>query len=192
MKSKWTGRIGKASLAVVACLWLGAWACNAAQWFQIIGNLLPIAGSTLTAFETFQNKGMLPSGDQAAISNYTTSAQTILSDIGTDVKGFQDTGDTTKIVLIQNLLQNLKTQTGDLLTALQVRDPQRRAEIQAFTDAILQDATDLAGLVPAVKRPQGIVAMSNNTHMEIQMRTSLPKARSLQDMFQSRLTNLPK
>jgi hypothetical protein len=176
----------KAIFAIAMSVWLMAFTCTAAQWFSLVNALLPLATQIATQFYTFANKGTLSAAETAAIQQYSTDAQTIFGDIGTDVKAWQTNPDPSKLAHINVLLAQLKTQSADLVTKFQISD----SNTLNFINALVADAIDLAGLIPIIVTPPA--AGAHNTTVEVRMRTSLPKARSLIDVFKHRLANLPK
>lgn len=157
--------------------------CSSAQWFALVNALLPLATQVAVQFYTYSHKGTITPADAANIQKFSSAAQTIFRDIGADVTAWQSSKDPSKLAHINDLLTNLKGQAGDLLAALQVKDP----NTLAFITAIVQDALDLAGLIPIVVHPQA----NGASHYEYRTQVSLPKAKSLEDVFKSRLANLP-
>lgn len=172
-------KVTRASLAIL--LSIAIVGCTAQQWFQLVNALLPLATDIAIQFATFAGKGTLPPAQAAAIKTYSTDVQTIFSDIGADVTVWQTTTDPSKLAHITALLATLKTQSAALIATFQITDP----NTLAFITAIVQDSVDLAGLVPVIVHPAA-------GKMEITMRTNLPKAKSLEDVFKARAANLPK
>lgn len=173
-------KVTRAGLAIL--LSLAIVGCTAQQWFQLVNALLPLATDIAIQFATFANKGTIPASQAAAIQKYSTDAQTIFKDISADVTAWQTTQDPSKLAHINSLLAQIKTQATDLISAFQITDP----NTLAFITALVQDSVDLAGLIPVIVHP----AVAGK--MEVRMRTNLPKAKSLQEVFKSRAANLPK
>jgi hypothetical protein len=162
--------------------------CTAQQWFKLVEALLPLAAQIATQFYTYSNNGTLTPADAANIQKFSTDAQTILTDIGNDVTAWQTTADPSKLAHINALLAQLKTQANDLTSILQVKNP----NTLAFINGIVADAIDLAGLIPIIETSPPAVTASRRTITVVRMRTSLPKAKSLEDVFKARLASLPK
>lgn len=156
--------------------------CTAAQWFQLVNALLPLATDIAVQFATYSGRGTLSAADAANIQKYSGDVKVLFADIGADVAAWQSTKDPSKLAHIDALLAQIKTQSTELIAILQVKD----TNTLAFITAIVQDSIDLAGLIPIIVHPPVAGAM------EVRMRVSVPKAKSLEDVFKSRLANLPK
>lgn len=174
----------KRKLSVVALCCLLVVGCTSAQWFALVKALLPLATDIAIQFSTFANKGTVPAAEVAQIQKYSGDVQTLFGEIGVDVTAWQTDKNPSRLEHISVLLSQIKTQSADLLNTLQFKDH----NTQAFIVAIIQDAVDLAGLIPVVVTP--VPPAKGST--EIQMRTSLPKAQALKAVFKFRLANLPK
>ena len=175
------------AVCLIAVLAIG---CTAQQWFQLVNALLPLATDIAVQFYTYSNKGTLSAAEAAAIQKYSTDVQAIFQDIGADVTAWQTSKDPSRLAHITALLANLKTQSAALITqfGLSPSDP-----TTAFITALVQDAVDLAGLIPIVVQTRSSTIDGTETrYYKVTMRISLPKAQSLVDVFKSRVANLPK
>lgn len=174
---------GKMFLAVAMSLWLTAFTCNTQQWFQLISALLPLATQVALQFQTFASHGQISAADQAAIATYTASAKTILKDIGDAVNLVQTGGSAaTGAQKAADLIKQLQGESNSLLAALQVKD----TNTLAFIQAMLMDAADLAALLPVIVHPAG--AARAELHAS---RVDAAKAADLKQTFETRLRNLP-
>jgi hypothetical protein len=120
-------------------------------------------------------------GDAAKVRLFITEGQKVLKDIGDDIATYKNTKDPSTIAHINSLVQQLKLQSNDLLAALQIKD----ANTVAFITAIVQDAVDLAGLIPVIAAPRA----NDSRTVVITQPKSDPKA--LKAVFKLRVANLP-
>jgi hypothetical protein len=149
-KQKTIWRCGIALLAAFCVVLCG---CTAQQWFQVIGALIPIVGNTVTAFGDFGASlkgGALTPQQSAAIQNYTADAQTVFTDVGNDVAGWTSSTSASVATNVANLLNQLSTQTNQLIPALGVKDPTVLQGAETFTTTILADAADMLKLIPLI------------------------------------------
>lgn len=171
------------AVTVLALLIIG---CNAAQWFQLIDSLLPLAIQVAAQFYSYANHGAVSAEDQALIQEYSSSAKNILQTIQNAVNAVQNPADISAIQKVDALLRQLQNESDVLLTSLHVKD----ANTIAFVKAMLADAADLAALVPVI--PTAGSPAKTRAIISGQIRQAMPRAKSLQDVFKARLENLPK
>jgi hypothetical protein len=172
-------------LPLVAILLVG---CSAAQWFKVIGSLLPLAAQVATQFYAFSNKGTVDADDQKLIQEYTANAQNLLATISNAVKAITDPADISDIQKVDALLKQLQTDSNVLLASLHVKD----ANTVAFVNALLADAVDLAGLVPVVTPSPGPITQTKTRAAVItQVRMSTVRGSALKPIFEARLKGLP-
>jgi hypothetical protein len=181
-------RSAKAVGVLALAVWMAAFSCNAQQWFQLVGALLPIIGQTYLQFYGFSQKGGVGADDIAKVQRLTSSGQDILSRVGGLVNEFEKTKSASTVVQIDGLITELQADVDGFLADTGIRNSANFAKYKLFADAILTDVKDLAGLIPIISGPpahaEGAVTYT--------MRSSLPQAKSLEDVFKARLNSLPK
>jgi hypothetical protein len=143
----------KKFIALALCSALLIVGCSTQQWFQLVGVLIPIAEQTIVSFVSFNQTlggaGLTPA-QLSQINSYTTTAQTVFSDIGVDVASWTAANNVTTAQKITVEIMNFQTQTAALIPTLNLSDPAKIQAIEMFTTAILGDVTDILKIVPYV------------------------------------------
>ena len=161
---------------------------TAAQWFTLIGDLLPIVTQTFLGMSSAVNGGSVPAAEVTAVDNLSQQGQDILSKIGALVQTASTANAAGTAGQIQALITQLQGDVNGFLTDVSIKNSSRFAEYEAVANVLLADASDIAGLVPIFSSSSS----ANLTVVKQMTSARYHKAKALKGIFQERLALVPK
>jgi hypothetical protein len=164
---------------------------TAAQWFTLVGDLIPVVSSTYLGLESAASGGALPAAETTAINTLTAGGQDIMNKIGALVQTATTANAAGTSAKIQALIAQMQSDVTGFEADVNIKNSAHAAEYASFAQVLLTDASDIAGLIPIFTSTSTGTATASVTVSKQMGAAKYQKAKSLKGIFLERKAGLP-